>query len=244
MQVVAHIAAATVLNSVLQYLRAGQITPLAKPTSGHRPLLMMSFLRQTRVEVCYGSKERISGKMCWPVSVWCWKTRWCKYDDQDHPVPCRKPITPEFLLPSTSRLLSRMSPRRAMLRSIPQTDADLAAVYSRWYTGTTEHRRHYESAYTKITANSGVDQGCPLSACGFSAVVDPTLHSIMSELCNLYDSGAQLFRLPRRLVPMDQAELSPTDHCSYHSCYQFSQSCSTDHKNTNLERLMPRPNSS
>ena len=52
---------------------------------------------------------------------------------------------------------------------------------------------HYDSAYTKITANSGVDQGCPLSACGFSAVVDPTLHSIMAELCTLYDSGAQLF---------------------------------------------------
>ena len=83
--------------------------------------------------------------------------------------------------------------RRAMLRSIAQTDADLAAVFSRWHTGTTEHRMHYESAYTKITANSGVDQGCPLSACGFSAVVDPTLHSIMSELCNLYDPGAQLF---------------------------------------------------
>ena len=48
--------------------------------------------------------------------------------------------------------------RRAMLRSIAQTDADLAAVFSRWYTGTTEHRMHYESAYTKITANSGVDR--------------------------------------------------------------------------------------
>ena len=52
---------------------------------------------------------------------------------------------------------------------------------------------HYDSACTKITANSGVDQGCPLSACGFSAVVDPTLHSIMTELCTLYDPGAQLF---------------------------------------------------
>ena len=83
--------------------------------------------------------------------------------------------------------------RRAMLHSIAQTDTDLAAVFSRWYTGTTEHRMHYDSAYTKITANSGVDQGCPLSACGFSAVVDPTLHSIMAELCTLCDSGAQLF---------------------------------------------------
>ena len=45
-QVVAHTAAAAVSNSVLQYLKAGQITPLAKPTGGHRPLLMMSFLRR------------------------------------------------------------------------------------------------------------------------------------------------------------------------------------------------------
>ena len=54
---------------------------------------------------------------------------------------------------------------------------------SLWYTGTTEHRMHYDSAYTKISANSGVDQGCPLSACGFSAVVDPVLRSVMAQLC-------------------------------------------------------------
>ena len=52
---------------------------------------------------------------------------------------------------------------------------------------------HCDSAYTKSSANSGVDQGCPLSACGFSAVVDPALRSIMAELCTLYDSGAKLF---------------------------------------------------
>ena len=79
-----------------------------------------------------------------------------------------------------------------MLYSIAQTDADLAAVFSKWYTGTTEHRM-YDSAYTKITANSGVDQGCPLSACGFSAVIDPVLRSIMAQLCTHYDSGAKLF---------------------------------------------------
>ena len=80
-----------------------------------------------------------------------------------------------------------------MLHSIAQTDTDLAVVFSRWCTGTTEHRMHYDSAYTNITANSGVDQGCPLSACGFSAVVDPTLRSIMAELCTLHDSGAKFF---------------------------------------------------
>ena len=61
------------------------------------------------------------------------------------------------------------------------------------YTGTTEHRMHYDSAYTKISANSGLDQGCPLSTCGFSAVVDPVLRSVMAQLCTHYDSGAKLF---------------------------------------------------
>ena len=50
-----------------------------------------------------------------------------------------------------------------MLYSIEQTDADLAAVFSKWYTGTTEHRMHYDSAYTKISANSGVDLRRPLT---------------------------------------------------------------------------------
>ena len=74
----------------------------------------------------------------------------------------RRLITPESLLLLTSKRPSKMS-RSAMLHSIAQTDADLAAVFSKWYTGTTEQRMHYDSAYTKISANSGVDQGCPLS---------------------------------------------------------------------------------
>ena len=64
--------------------------------------------------------------------------------------------------------------RRAMLYSIAQTDADLAAVFSKWYTGTTEHRMHYDSAYTKITANS------------------PVLRSVMAQLCTHHNSGAKL----------------------------------------------------
>ena len=52
---------------------------------------------------------------------------------------------------------------------------------------------HHDSAYTKISANSGVDQGCPLSVCGFSAVVDPVLRSVTAQLCTHYDSGAKLF---------------------------------------------------
>ena len=83
--------------------------------------------------------------------------------------------------------------RRTMLYSIAQTDADLAAVFSKWYTDTTEHGTHFDSANTKISANSGVDQGFPLSACGFSAVVDPVLRSVVAKICTHYDSGAKLF---------------------------------------------------
>ena len=191
-QVVAHIAAATVPNSVLQYLRAGQITPLAKPTGSHRPLLMMSFLRRLALKSVMAAKKESVAKCAGPFQY-----------GVGRPDGAKTMIkTIQYLAEAdNSRVLVALDlkaafqsvSRRAMLRSIAQTDADLAAVFSRWYTGTTEHRMHYESAYTKITANSGVDQGCPLSACGFSAVVDPTLHSIMSELCNLYDPGAQLF---------------------------------------------------
>ena len=55
-QVVAHIAAAAVLHSVLQYQKAGQITPLSKPTGGHRPLLMMSFLRRLALKSVMAAK--------------------------------------------------------------------------------------------------------------------------------------------------------------------------------------------
>ena len=67
----------------------------------------------------------------------------------------------ESLLLLTSKVPFKMWSRRSMLYSIAQTDADLAAVFSKWYTGTTEHRMHYDSAYTKISANRGVDQGMP-----------------------------------------------------------------------------------
>ena len=77
-QVVVHKAAAAVPNSVLQYLKAGEITTLAEPTGGHRPLLMMSFLR----------KEKNSGQVCGSFAVRCRKTRWSKHNDQNHPIPC------------------------------------------------------------------------------------------------------------------------------------------------------------
>ena len=83
--------------------------------------------------------------------------------------------------------------RRAMLYSIKGSDADLAAVFSKCFFGAIEHRMHHDSAYTKISANRGVDQGCPLSTCGSSAAVDLVLRSALADICRLFDPGAKLF---------------------------------------------------
>ena len=186
-QVIAHIAAAAVPSSVLQYLKAGQITPLAKPTGGHRPLLMMSFLRRlARKSVMAAEKESVA-KCAGPLQYGVGRL-----DGANTMIK-----TIQYLAEAdNSRVLVALHlkaafqnvSRRAMLHSIAQTDTDLAAVFFQ-VVHRHQHRMHYDSAYTKIS----VDQGCPLSACGFSAVVDPVLRSIMAQLCTHYDSGAKLF---------------------------------------------------
>ena len=97
------------------------------------------------------------------------------------------------LVASDLKAAFRNVSRRAMLYSVEQNDPDLAAVFCKWCTGATEHRMHNDSAYTKISANSGVDQGCPLSTCGFSAAIDPVLLSVLADICRLHDSGTKLF---------------------------------------------------
>ena len=71
-----------------------------------------------------------------------------------------------------------------MLNSNEHTDPDLAAAV---------HKMHFESSYTNIAANSGVDQGCPLSTCGFSSAADPVLRLVLADFCRLLDDGAKLF---------------------------------------------------
>ena len=178
-QVVAHIAAASVPHSVLQYLKAGQGTPLAKPTGGHRPLLMMSFLRRLALKSVMAAKKESVAKCAGPLQY-----------GVGRPDGANTMIkTIQYLAQAdTSRVLVALDlkaafqnvSRRAIMYSIEQSDADLAVVFSKWYTGTTEHRTHYDSAYIKISANSGVDQGCPLSTCGFSAAIDPVLQSVLA----------------------------------------------------------------
>ena len=81
--------------------------------------------------------------------------------------------------------------RRQMLHSLSQHDPDLATLFSRWYTGSTTHRMHYDGSYTHIQASSGIDQGCPLSPCGFAAAVDPISRYILTQLT--LDSGSSLW---------------------------------------------------
>ena len=64
-QVIAHIAAA-IPHSVLQYLKGGQITPLATSTGGHRPLLMMSFLRRLALKSVMAAKKESVAKCAGP----------------------------------------------------------------------------------------------------------------------------------------------------------------------------------
>ena len=86
-QVAAHIAAASVPHSVPQYLKAGQITPLARPTGGHRPLLMMSFLRRLALESVTAAKLESVVKCAGLLQYGVGRTRRSKHDDQNHPIP-------------------------------------------------------------------------------------------------------------------------------------------------------------
>ena len=66
-QVIAHMAAAAVPNPVVQYLKAAQITPLAKPTRGHRPLLMMFFLSRLALKSVMAAKKESVAKCAGPL---------------------------------------------------------------------------------------------------------------------------------------------------------------------------------
>ena len=186
-QVVAHIAAAAVPLSVLQYLKVGQITPLAKPTGGHRPLFMMSFLRIHALKSVMAAKKESVAKCAGPLQ--------CGVGRPDGANTMIKTI--QYLAEAdSSRVLVALDlkaafqnvSRRAMLYSIEQNDADLAAVFSKWYTGNTEHRMHNDSAYTKVSANSGIDQGC-----FWTAAIDPILRSVLADIYRQYDTSAKLF---------------------------------------------------
>ena len=190
-QVVAHIAAAAVPHPVLQYKKLDRSHCLPNPQAA-TDHSMMSFLRRLAPKSEVTAKKESVAKCAGPLQY-----------GVGRPDGANTMIkTIQYLaVADNSRVLVALDlkaafqnvSRRAMLYCIEQSDADLAAVFPKRHTGTTEHRMHYDSACTKISANSGVDQGCPLSACGFSAGVDPVLRSVQAELCTHYVSGTKLF---------------------------------------------------
>ena len=191
-RIIAHIATATIPDAVLQYLRAGQVTPLAKPTGGHRPLLMMSFLRRLALKAVIAAKKASITDAVGPLQ---------------HGVGCKDGANKMiksiqyFAEADQSRVLVALDlkaafqnvSRRQMLHSLSQYDSDLATVFSRWYTGSTTHRMHYDGSYAHIQASSGIDQGCPLSPCGFAAAVDPISRYILTQTHQTLDTGARLW---------------------------------------------------
>ena len=52
---------------------------------------------------------------------------------------------------------------------------------------------HYDGSYAHIQANSGIDQGCPLSPCGFAAAIEPISRAILTETRSKLDDGAKLW---------------------------------------------------
>ena len=52
---------------------------------------------------------------------------------------------------------------------------------------------HYDGSYAHIQANSGIDQGCPLSPCGFAAAIEPISRAILAETRSKLDDGAKLW---------------------------------------------------
>ena len=125
-QVIAHIAAAAVHHPVLQYLQAGQITPLAEPTGGHRPLLMMSFLSRRSLKSVIAAKKESVAKCAGPSQYGVGRP-----DGANTMIKTIQYLAEtdnsRVLVPLDLKAAFQNVSRRAMLYSIAQTDADLAA---------------------------------------------------------------------------------------------------------------------
>ena len=241
-QVIAHIAAAAVPSSVLQYLKAGQITPLAKPTGGHRPLLMMSFLRRLALKSVMAAKKESVAKCAGPLQY-----------GVGRPDGANTMIkTIQYLAEAdNSRVLVALDlkaafqnvSRRAMLYSIAQTDADLAAVFSKWYTAP----RNTECTTTPPTPKSlptvGWIRVVPCQRVDSQQLLTPVLRSIMAQLCTHYDSGAKLFAYLDDWYLWIKPQFLLQTIAVITAATRSVNLGSTVHQNTSMERLLPRPHS-
>ena len=134
-----------------------KVTPLAKPTGGHRPLLMMSFFRRVALKSVTAAKKESVAKCAGPLP--CGDARMVPTPTIKTIQCCAEADPTRVLVAVDLKAAFQNVSRRAMLLDVEQNDPE--PRFSRWYTGSTGHRVHFESAHAKITANSGVDQGCP-----------------------------------------------------------------------------------
>lgn len=181
-KVIVQLATGNIPSQVLMFFRSGQVTPLAKPTGGHRPLLLTSFLRRLALKalitVRRGTVREAVGPHQYGVGAkdganCLIKTIQCA-TEADHD---------RVLVALDLKAAFQHVSRKAMLWASQGKDPELACVYSRWYTGKTTHRATMSSAeFQDIHATSGVDQGCPLSAFGFAAAVGPTVQQAVDHI--------------------------------------------------------------
>ena len=129
MQVVTHIAAAAIPHPVLQYLKAAQITPLPKPTGGHRPILMMSFLRRLALKSAMAAKKESVAKCAGPLQNGVGRPDGANTMTKTIQYLAEADNSGALVALDLKAAFQNVS-RRAMLYSIAQTDADLAAVLS------------------------------------------------------------------------------------------------------------------
>ena len=124
-----------------------------------------------------------------------------------------------------------------------KNDADLAAVFSKSYTGATEHRMHYDSANTKNSPTAGWIR-VVLSTCGFSAAIDPVLRCpCWQTFAGNMTQAQSFFAYLGRLVLVDQTSVLAANICSHHSSNQISQPRASALQNTDLEGLVSGSNS-
>ena len=174
----AHITA-SLPDAVLQDLRAGQVTPLAKPTGGDRPLLMMSFLRRLALKRVIATKKpsvmAAAGTLQHGVGCLDGANQMSKsiqYFAEADPTRVLVALDLKGTFPNVSR--------RAMLFSLGHHDPELATVFSRWYTGSTTHRMHHDGSYAHIHASSGIDHTVTLRFCsGGRACI--TIHPLRNQ---------------------------------------------------------------
>ena len=93
---------------------------------------------------------------------------------------------------------------------------------------------HCDSAYTKISANSGWARVVLCQRVDFQLLFDPVLRSVMAQLCTHYDTGAKLFAY------LDDWYLWIKPQCLLQTIAVITAATrSVVHQDTGVERLLP-----